>query len=212
MIRITAVEPSRHVKGRFLVTLSDGSLLKVTDSEVAAYGLWSGKTLEADELAALRQAAARSNARATGLRILGARPLSRRELEKRLLEKGIAEADARAAADWLEEYGVLNDAEYACTLVRHYSRRGYGRRRIESELYRRGVDRSLWAAALQEATPAEDGIAAFLESRLRGKDTEDPKVIRRVSDALLRRGYSWSQIRQGLAEYSAQELPDDFDE
>ena len=34
------------------------------------------------------------------------------------------EADAQAAADWLEDIGAINDAGYAAALARHYGGKG----------------------------------------------------------------------------------------
>ena len=45
---------------------------------------------------------------------------------------------------------------------------------------------------------------SFLASRLRGGE-DDPKQIKKVSDALCRRGFSWEEIRSGLRRYGAQE-------
>lgn len=203
-MRIDSLEESKHIKGRYLVHLSDGSLLKVTDNEVVSFHLCSGKELDEETLSALRTDAGRSNAKALAAKLIGHKPQSRKELLQRLKEKGIAENDAFFAVDWLEDLGVLDDGEYAAMVVRHYSRRGYGRKKLESELYRRGVPRDHWEAALLEASPAEEGIAAFLQTKLRGRDPSDPKEIKRVSDALMRRGYSWPQIKEGLRAYGSE--------
>ncbi len=198
---VRAVEPSGHVKGRYLIHLDQGEVLKVTDMEVVAFGLYPGAELDGQTLSDLRQAAAVSNARALAARIISCRPLSRKELLQRLEEKGIAPGDGVAAADWLQELGILDDGAYAASVVRHYSRRGYGQKKLESELYRRGVPREYWEAALQEQSPEQEGIAAFLQNRFRNRDPRDPKEVRRASDALLRRGYSWAQVKEGLSAY-----------
>jgi regulatory protein len=46
-------------------------------------------------------------------------------------------------------------------------------------------------------------VDKLLQSKLRGKDPSDPKEIKRVSDALMRRGYSWSEIKEGLRRYGS---------
>ena len=38
----------------------------------------------------------------------------------------------------MEELGFLNDAAYAAQVVRYYSAKGYGERKLRDELYRRG--------------------------------------------------------------------------
>ena len=208
-MKIEALEESRHIRGRWLVHLSDGDLIRVTENEVVSFRLAVGTDLDEDALSALRAAGAGSNARDLAAKLIGCRPQSRKELLDRLKEKGIAEPDALDAADWLEDLGVLDDAAYACTVVRYYSQRGYGRKKLESELYRRGVPRDCWEDAMREAAPAEDGIARYLAAKLRGRDPNDPKEIKRVSDALLRRGYSWNEVRSGLQAYGSRIEEDD---
>ena len=53
----------------------------------------------------------------------------------------------------------LDDEEYAGQIVRHYSAKGYGERRIREELYRRGIPREYWKDALAQQ-PETDETAA----------------------------------------------------
>ena len=46
-------------------------------------------------------------------------------------------------------------------------------------------------------------VTAFLEKKLRGQQ-DDPKAVKRTTDALLRRGFRWEEIRAGLARYGAE--------
>ena len=52
MTRITRLEPSKHIRGRFLVFLEGGeeSLLKVTEEEVLRFALHTGKELDDADL------------------------------------------------------------------------------------------------------------------------------------------------------------------
>ena len=103
--------------------------------------------------------------------------------------------------DWLQSRGFLNDERYAGMVVRHYAGKGYGAGRIRQELQRRGISRELWEDALQEMPEQDDRIDSFLASRL--KDSGDRTQVQKVSAALLRRGYSWEEIRAALARFRA---------
>ena len=132
--------------------------------------------------------------RAAAADLIGKRAMSRRDLERKLQEKGASETEARYAAEWLEAIGALNDAEYAAALVRHYSRLGYGPARVREKLYEKGVPRELWEGALEEL-PADGGqVDAFLRSKLRGRPP-DEKEKRRLTNALLRRGFPWGEVK-----------------
>ena len=203
MKKIEALEPSKHIQGRFRIRFEgERELLKVTENEVASFSLYSGRALEEDELAALQKAGSLSSAKARGARMLGERPLSRKELVRRLTEKGETPENAEAAADWLADIGALDEAGYARSVVRHYSGRGYGVQRIRQELYRRGVPREFWEDAMEERSDPEERITAFLNQKMRGHEN-DPKQLKRAADALLRRGFRWEEIRAGLNRYGA---------
>ncbi len=193
-MRIQRIEASKHKKGRVLVFLEDGVCLKITEQELLDFGLRSGDELDEAALGRLKEAAGVSNTRAAAADLIGKRAMSRRDLERKLQEKGASEAEARYATEWLEAIGALNDAEYAAALVRHYSRLGYGPARVREKLYEKGVPRELWEDALEEL-PEEGGqVEAFLRSKLRGR-TPDEKEKRRLTNALLRRGFPWGEVR-----------------
>ena len=168
--------------------------MKITEQELLDFGLRSGDKLDEEALGRLKEAAGVSNTRAAAADLIGKRAMSRRDLERKLREKGASEAEARYAAEWLEAIGALNDAEYAAALVRHYSRLGYGPARVREKLYEKGVPRELWEDALEEL-PEEGGqVDAFLQSKLRGR-TPDEKEKRRLTNALLRRGFPWGEVK-----------------
>ena len=143
-----------------------------------------------------------SAAKARALRILGNRSISTRELEKRLVDKGEDAETARETVEWLENLGLMNDAEYAAMIVRHYSAKGYGLRRIKDELGRRGIARDMWDDALSELSESDgmdETALRFLEKKLRGSRDKDD--LKRASDALCRRGFSYDEARRALNRY-----------
>ena len=73
-------------------------------------------------------------------------------------------------------------------VVRHYAAKGYGAGRIRNELFRRGVPKELWDDALSEMPVQDDAIDKFVRSRL--TDPSDRAQIKKVTDGLVRRGYS----------------------
>ncbi len=213
-MKIMKLEPSQRVKDRWLCHLEDGSILRVTENEVVSFALYSGMDLSPERLEELQRTAGESRARGKALDLIARKPMSRKELVKKLTAKPPRKKDgterepiatqeqAETVADWLEDLGYLNDREYAKTVVRHYSAKGYGDRKLRDELFRRGVPRELWTEVLEEAQEPEDGIDTFLQKRFRG-GTPDQKDLKRAADALARRGYNWNEIREGLNRYGA---------
>lgn len=200
-MRIERLERSSHKKGRILVFLEDGGLLKVTEQEVLDYGLRAGDELEPETLARLKASAGLSDVKASAADLIGKRAMSRRDLEKKLRDKGASEAESRYAAEWLEAIGAIDDAGYAAALVRHCASLGYGPQRVRQKLYEKGVPRELWDEAMEELPEASEQIGRFLTARLRGREP-DERELKRLHDTLLRRGYSWQDVREALGRYS----------
>ena len=207
-MRIDRIEASRHKRGRVLVFLADGSLLKVTEQELLTFSLRSGDELDEETLGRLKEAAGVSNIKTTAADLIGRRAMSRRDLEKKLQEKGASEAEARYAGEWLEAIGALDDAAYAAALVRHCGDMGYGPRRAREKLREKGVPQELWEEALEELPPDGGQIDRFLQNKLRGR-APDEKEKKRLTDALLRRGFSWSEVKSAWSRYGS-EIPEEY--
>lgn len=203
-MRLESLAPVPGPTGRIRLTFSDGSTWKVYPEVISDCGLCAGRELTDEELEALRAAAARASARQRAVRIVAASAVSERELERRLVRKGEDREQARDAVEWLRGLNAVDDRETARRIVRHAAERGYGRARARQELYGKGIPREYWDEALEDYPDMSGAIDRFLASRLRGGE-DDPKQIKKVSDALCRRGFSWEEIRSGLRRYGAQE-------
>ena len=120
-MRLSKLAPSARVRGRWLCTLEDGTLLRVGEREVVSFGLHAGLELTPETLEALAAAARTSKVREKALDLLAARPLSRKELVDKLTacprnreKEPVSDREtAEQAADWLEELGYLDDGQYA---------------------------------------------------------------------------------------------------
>lgn len=202
MPKILRLEASKHIKGRVLVFFEDAELVKLTENEVLLYRLHAGKELSPSEYEELTAQARLSSAKHRAAQIISRTLVSRAELTRRLREKGERPEDCEAAAQWLEELGFLDDARCAVTVARHYAQKGYGRKKIESELFRRSIPRSLWAQAMEGLEEPGEEIDRLIARKLRGK-APDAKELARVQGFLLRRGFDWQQVKEALARYGA---------
>lgn len=204
-MRIEHVKPSQRKKGRFLVTLEGGEVIRCSEDELLRFGLRPDMELLDEELESLRTAARASGVRTQAANIIGSRPLSKKELTERLMKKGAGREDAESAVDWLQDLGAVDDAQYAAMLARHYGGRGYGPQRVREELRRRGVASELWDEAMASMPDREDALDALI--RKRGRDLSDPKEVKRLTDSLCRRGFGWGEVKDALRRYT--ELIDD---
>ena len=196
-MRITRIENSKHVQERVLVYLEEGDPLRITQNELLQFGLYQGMDLSPELVVQLQNAGRRSESRAAAARMASGRMLSRRELTDKLNRKGVDPDTAAETADWLESLGAVDDAAYAGVIVRHYAASGYGPGRVRQELQKRGIPRELWDDALFQLPDSAEAIDLFLRKKLGGR-TPDRAMLKKLSDALLRRGFSWNDIRPAL--------------
>lgn len=222
-MKIEKLEPSKHKQGRWLVWLEDASIVRVGEGDVVSLGLYAGKELTDEEGEALAAAGGKSKLMERAVELLSLRLMSRKELLDKLCVlprqkkekypydkldgapdpealqaqmKAVRE-QAEAVADRLTDLGLLNDGEYAKMVVRHYTAKGYGPRKIRDELYRRGVPREYWEDAMEEREPDERQIDKLARQKLRGAEPTREN-LKKVSDYLARRGYGWEEISATL--------------
>ncbi|MBR2490856.1 MAG: RecX family transcriptional regulator [Ruminiclostridium sp.] len=181
------------------MTLEGGTSFRIPEGLVVDFALYQGKELEEEVLARLEQAALAAGLREKAVRLLTGRLLSAGQLREKLLAKGGTEAQVQEILDWAERIGLLNDEEYAKALARHYQAKGYGIYKIKDELYRRQVPKDLWQEALAGLEEPSDTIRRFLEKKL--TDPQDRKQVKKVSDALIRRGFTWGQVSAGMESF-----------
>ena len=62
------------------------------------------------------------------------------------------------------------------------------------------MPRDLWQQALEQAEDSTDAIDAFIAKKLTGKQP-DRALLKKISDALVRRGFGWEEVRDALNRY-----------
>lgn len=197
-MELTAIEPRRH---RLVQLYLDGEAAVKLDAATAQEArLRVGMELDDEELHELLQKSDAARAKEKALCLLEHRPHAKRELERKL-SRTVGEEAAQAAADRMEELGLVDDADYAARLAQELARKGYAFSRTVQELVRRGVDRELAQEAAREASPDPEEAIRRLIQRKYERRLGDEKGRRQPAAALQRLGYRWEEIRSALREF-----------
>ncbi len=200
-MRIELFKTSPDRSGRYTVRFEDGTVLRLYRQTLEDFGIYTGKDFTEEEFRRLQTSAAEISAKMRAVRIVSAANVSKKDLENRLIQKGETPKDAKMAVAWLSDMKVLDDGNTAETIVRGCIAKGYGLQRAKQVLYEKRIPKELWDEALEDYPDQEETIAAFLRSRLSGKQ-DDPKAQKRAIDALLRRGHSYGTIRRAMQNLS----------
>lgn len=199
-MRLDALKTSPDRAGRYWAAFDDGTKLGLYRQTVEDFGLYTGKELTEGEMEQLRRAAGQMSAKMRAVRIVSASSVSRRDLEERLVRKGEDPAQAKEAVAWMEDLHLVDDRETARQVVQSCIYKGYGLARAKQALYEKRIPKVYWEEALTDYPDQTERIEGFLRSRL-DADSDD-KQVKRAVDALIRRGHSYSAIRQVLSTLS----------
>ncbi|MBR4017220.1 MAG: RecX family transcriptional regulator [Oscillospiraceae bacterium] len=198
-MKIESVASQQDRIGRYAVKFDDGSAMRLYRQTIEDFALYSGKELEQEEFLRLCDAAGKMSAKMRAVRIVSASSVSKADLESRLVQKGESKPDAHQAVTWLEELDLLDDQKTAQQIVQRCISKGYGLARAKQALYEKRVPKEYWQEALEDYPDQSEKILAFIQSRL--GESWDQKDLHRTIDGLIRRGYSYREIRPVLQTY-----------
>lgn len=157
------------------------------------------KEINEEELTELLNAVSFRRAYNKGLDFLSRRPYGTKELIKKLCEKGHEKISAEKACERLTELGLLNDEEFARILANDLlNRKNYSIKRIKQELIFRGIDREIVENTVELLDNDPVSRIIILVKKKYINKIDDEKGRKRTIDALMRRGYSYSDIKTAL--------------
>lgn len=188
----------------------DGSIMRLYRQTVEDFALFDGMELDADTVTKLKIAAEEMSAKMRAVRIVSVTNVSKKDLQKRLVAKGENPQNAKNAVAWMEELNLIDDKKTAELIVQRCATKGYGISRAKQALYEKRIPKEYWDKVLADYPDQTDTIVRFLRERMR--DLNNPKSKKRVIDALLRRGHSYSDVRRAFSIFAldADSFGEDF--
>ena len=153
-------------------------------------------------------------ARGVAFRFLGYSARSRKEIVERLERDEFTPAVIDAVLAECEINGWVDDDKFAKEWIEDRAdRKQYGKARLKQELQRKGIDRETLDTALGEVEDEDEKRRALAAARTKWREESMQGLSRealhaekrKLSNFLMRRGFTWSTIRQVLAEI----LPND---
>ena len=196
MMRIDSVSAQPDRAGRYRVTFTEGESLRLYKQTVQDFGLYSGLELSDEEYAKLKKAASQMSAKMRAVRIVSATSVSKQDLQQRLIQKGEDPKHAQQAVSWMEDMHLVDDRRTAEQIVERCISKGYGLARAKQALYEKRIPKSYWEEVLEDYPEQEDVIRAYIDTHLPSQP--DQKSLKKVIDALLRKGHSYGIIRRVL--------------
>jgi regulatory protein len=191
--RITALRVQRRNRNRVNVYLDGRFAFGLAAIEAAR--LRVGQVLSDEDIARLRQRDTAERAAGRALDLLSYRPRSEAEIRERLTERYDPET-AGEVLERLRRSGLVDDREFARYWVQNrLEHNPRGAAALRQELYQKGVDESAIEEALAEYDEEEAATRAAETARRKLRGLPPDVFRRRLTDYLLRRGFSYGVVR-----------------
>ena len=193
-------EIKKAKKGLVTVTV-DGKAFELNAETVAAAGIDKNSTLSECEFLALCKQSDCDRAKSRALWHLSRADHSRRALYDKLCRTYGDEA-ASAATARMEELGLIDDYALASRLASGWSAANVSNKEILRKLFAKGIPSEIAKQAVEELSPdSQAQIKQLLETKYRTR-LKNEDGVRKVYAALIRKGFSYSDVRTALKEYS----------
>ena len=169
---------------------------------VASFELRKGLMLSVEDQHRIAEADQLLVARVKAMHYLALKARTEHEVRQKLLRQGFSDTVVESVVERLHERGYLDDEAYARSFVQgRFNNKGYGPQRIRNDLRRRGVAGALIEAALEQSMNEADTLSAarqHAEKRWEhlSRETDPRKRRKKLSDFLLRRGYTYDTVRR----------------
>ncbi|MFN8572696.1 MAG: regulatory protein RecX [Gemmatimonadaceae bacterium] len=214
---ITDIREKSTGSGLYLIFVDGAALGVVAAAAISSLGLRQGVTLDVRAMDRLRDAVAEQGVFEKALQLLAARRRSTQELQRRLIRSGAGKSHVEDAVRRLTTLGYLNDTAFADALVRtKMIDGGASRRRVQQELFKKGVARDIADAALAQVAEqygADEAAAALAlaRKRLRSlRNLDGPTRRRRLYGFLARRGYDPGAVAAVMKELGEELATDEI--
>lgn len=191
-------------KGDKIHILVDGEYFTTVDEiYFGSLYLKNGQEIDSEQLCKLKGVTDVRRAYNYAVSLLSRRDHSYAELLRKLTAKGFKNG-AQEALMRLQAQGYIDDERFAQMYVSELiTFKNYGKHRIEQELYKKGIDRSIIKEAVENAEFPDDRLTDIIKRKYI-RYLSDEKGVHKTVNALLRLGYSYGDIRDALSEINSE--------
>lgn len=198
-MKITEIKPSKlHLNS---LTLSNGEEILIDKDVCAEHSLIADMEIESEELKELKFQSDYARAKSRALWYLDRMDYSEKALYDKLVLKGFDKKASSAVIAKFVDLGLLDDRRYAERLCEKLLNSGNSKRAAVQKMRQKGLAYDLCKEILEE-TEADEGdtLSRLIERKYSGK-LGDRENYHKVYAALVRRGFSYSDVRNALKKY-----------
>lgn len=197
------VSKIRSVRKHLEITI-DGERICITKSTFREKPLEEGQEIDLEEYKQFVLLHQYKPALKHAADLLAAKGYAEKELERTLIRGGYLPETAEMVITKLKTLGLLNDEVFAETYVESHANAGYGGNRIKQGLRQKGVHEETIRNVLETLDPEmqKETAVSLVRRALQKKrpDESFQKGNQRILGMLLRRGFSFEEAKQAIAD------------
>jgi regulatory protein len=198
-MKITDISIQKH-KNRLNIYVDGGFYAGISEEAAGDLGLYIGKEIDERDLSKVQELDDYYKALSRALNYLSIRKHSKYEIRTKLMKYYSIEV-IRRVIDRLLVLKYLDDLDFAETYI-SYRQASYGKRKIRSELIKKGVNNDVISAALNsfDTNECNDVIIKFIKNK--DKPSLDVNIRReKVMRYLISKGFEYAEIKHPVSEY-----------
>lgn len=141
-------------------------------------------------------------AKTRGMWFLDRADYSEKKLYEKIVAGGISNTAAARAVARIKELGLIDDKKLASRLAEQMSEANISKREAYAKLYQKGIPTDIIKSVLEETEFDEiSQVEAVIQKKYRTK-MSDRDGIQKVYAALIRKGFSYSAVRDAIKKYT----------
>lgn len=199
-MQIQEISPLKSKKYRIL--LEDGFSFVLYKGEKDRYSLEEGMELSEELWLEIRNGILAKRAKKRAMHLLEKMDRTEKQLRDKLTENGYPNDLVDEAVEYVKSYHYIDDRRYAENYIR-YRQESKSRILLKNELLRKGISSQIIDEAMEAEYHMDPRtlIDQWLKKKGYSSSEQDSEKERKIGQFLLRKGFSWEDIRSCMSRF-----------
>ena len=207
------IQSVKIIKGssRCRVTLDTGDFFECSSDIVLKFKLGNGSKIDEENLQIVKKEQNIIEAKQTSYNFASFKPRTAYQVKINLKDKGFADDEIEPAISFLENFGLLNDLDFAQKFIKDLMKfKPAGRPKILFELTKRGIDKQIAEETVDTFFDGEDKLEAAEKALVKKLRTSSFKPAEKQKNAVIsylqRQGFEWDVIKALIKKYFREDI------
>jgi regulatory protein len=204
--KVVKIKRSTKYSDRVIVTFENKSVLRVPEDAFILFPIKIGDIISSDNIKKYDEKMRLQEAKDAAFRLLSYRMRSTGEMRRRLTDKSFLPDEINHTIVYLKKLNYLNDLEFARTFSKEKVKlKMIGPSLLRAELFKHYIKSPLIDEVIDYIYEENDIILLIVKhlekKKILKNETLEDKKRKKLSDYLIRKGFTWGQINEVYIEW-----------